>query len=224
MSQNIPRGLSIALLFISFASFAQKKSEMGFFAGSSYYLGDINPSRQFYSLIPSFGGLYRYSINPREVLRANVFYGSVKANDIDFSNLYQQNRKASFSASFIDASLLFEFNFLPVVFQPRKINLSPYTFVGIGYEIILSSSNNTGSHFAVPFGAGIKYVVNEKITVGTEWSFRKTFVDRIDGVINPGEQKYQSAINNKDWYSFAGFFITFRLFDKTGNCAVYQKK
>jgi opacity protein-like surface antigen len=224
MSQLYNRSLVFVFLFISVASFAQKRSDVGIFAGTSYYLGDINPSRQFYS--PSFavGGLFRQSLNRREVLRANLFYGSVKGNDKDFSNLYQQSRGKIFSASMVDASLLFEFNFFPVVFQPRKTTFSPYTFAGLGYEIILSSSNNTKSHFSVPFGTGLKYVVNEKLTMGVEWSFRKTFMDGIDGVTNPGEEKYQSAINNKDWYSFAGIFITFRLFDKTGNCPVYQKK
>ena len=224
MSQYYQRFLVLALLLITGTSFAQKKSDLGFFAGTSYYLGDINPAQQFYSPSFAFGGLYRLALNRREVLRANVMYGTVKGRDKDFSNLYQQLRNAAFSASIIDASLLYEFNFLPVVFQPRKINFSPYTFAGIGYEIILSSSYNTRSHFSVPFGTGIKYIVNEKVTLGIEWSFRKTFQDGIDGVPNPGEEKYQSPINNKDWYSFAGIFITFRLFDKTGNCPVYQKK
>lgn len=224
MSQYANRVLVLTLLLISVTSFGQKKSDLGFFVGTSYYLGDINPSKQFYSPSFAFGGLYRLALNRREVIRANIMYGQVKGNDKDFPNLYQQSRNASFSASMIDASVLFEFNFLPVVFQPRKINISPYTFVGIGYEIILSSSRNTKSHIAVPFGTGVKYIVNEKLTVGVEWSFRKTFQDGIDGVVNPGEKIYQSAINNKDWYSFAGIFITFRLFDKTGNCPVYQKK
>lgn len=224
MNFKLSRVLLFFFILISCSCFAQKRTDFGFFGGTSYYLGDINPARQFYSPSVSFGGIFRQSLNKREVICAHVYYGSVKGADRDFANSFQQARNASFSASMLDVNLTFEFNFFPVIFQPRVKTFSPYTFVGAGYEIILASSNNTPGHFSVPFGTGIKYVANNKITLGAEWGFRKTFMDTIDGVVNPGEEKYQSAINNKDWYSFAGIFITFRLFDKTGNCPVYQKK
>ncbi len=221
MSIYIHRFSVFIFLFVSIPSFAQVKSNLGFFVGTSYYMGDINPARQFYKPSLAVGGLYRLTINPRQAFRASVIYGSVKANAMDFSNLYLQSKAAKFSASMVDASVAFEFNFFPATFKPFQVNLSPYTFVGIGYEIILLSTYNTGHHFSVPFGTGIKYNPNKKITMGLEWSLRKTFrdADAIDGVENPG---VQSLINNKDWYSFAGFFITFRIFDRTGDCPVYQ--
>src|SRR6056297_2539546 len=42
----------LLISFSTFNSFAQRKSDMGFFAGTSYYMGDLNPGNHFYS--PSF--------------------------------------------------------------------------------------------------------------------------------------------------------------------------
>src|SRR5208283_1550638 len=98
---------------------------------------------------------------------------------------------------------------------------TPFSFVGIGYEVLLQSTYNIPNNIVVPFGIGIKYLLNKRTTVGAEWSFRKTFQNQIDGVGNPGGNQYKSILNNNDWYSYAGFFISFRLFGN-GNCAVYQ--
>jgi len=43
----------------------RKYSELGPVAGVSYYMGDLNPGRQFF--MPRFGGglVYRYNYHPR---------------------------------------------------------------------------------------------------------------------------------------------------------------
>jgi len=201
---------------------AQVKHEMGFFAGTSYYMGDINPARQFYDPSPSAGVLYKMVLNKRSALAAHAYYAQFRGNDHDFSNTYQQQRGISFSASLIDINASYEFNFLPFEFNGRKTIFSPFLFVGLGYEVMLQSKYNVPNHFSIPFGTGIKYIVSKRMTAGVEWSFRKTFLDKIDGVENPGEEKYKSSISNTDWYSFAGIFITFRLFDHSGDCPAYQ--
>jgi hypothetical protein len=218
----------IILVFISYLiifqqnSIAEKKHEGGLFVGTSYYLGEINPSRQFYAPSLAVGAMYKLSLNKRDALRIHAYYGQFRGSDRDFNNQYQQNRNVSFSASLLDINAIFEYNFLPIHFNARQRAFSPFLFVGLGYEFILQSQNNIGNHFAVPFGVGVKYLVSKKVTVGAEWSFRKTFRDNIDGLENPGETKYKSSISNTDWYSFAGFFITFRLFDHSGDCPAYR--
>jgi hypothetical protein len=87
---------------------------------------------------------------------------------------------------------------------------------------MIAASNNISNHFSVPFGLGAKYMVSQNATIGFEWGFRKTFRDNIDGVVNPGGTLDKSSTNNADWYSFAGFFITFRLFNKGKECPVYK--
>lgn len=215
------------VLFLSWFLFsiqlitAQNKIELGGFAGVSYYLGNINPTQQFYSPSIAYGGAVRYVLNDREVLRFQVNDGQLRAADRDFNNEFQQQRELLFSANLLDLNAIYEFNFLPFQYKERHHSFTPFLFVGLGFEVILQSTYNIPNHIAVPFGMGLKYLLNKRTTLGCEWSFRKTFLDQIDGVGNPGGNQYKSILNNNDWYSFAGFFISFRLFDN-GNCAVYQ--
>ena len=202
--------------------YSQKKPEIGFFGGTSYYLGDINSARQFYRSAPAFGGIMKLNLNPRYALKTGITYGQLSGRDRDFNNDYQQARNVSFSASLIEIAETGEFNFLPYKFDARKKVTSTYLFLGIAYTAFLQSSSNTGNQFTVPFGVGVKYALKKTINLGIEWGFRKTFTDGLDGVRNPGDSQYKSLINKNDWYSFAGFFITFGLFDNSGNCPVYQ--
>lgn len=215
----------LTLSFLNIFTFqivsGQRYSEMGVFGGASYYLGDINTAGQFYKPSPSVGVLYRLVLDSRQAFRSNVYYGGFQGADRDFKNDFQQNRNISFSASLLDMNVVYEFNFLPFKYSDRGTSFTPFIFGGLGYDFILQSTYNISNHFSVPFGIGLKYMISKKITVGTEWSFRKTFEDKIDGVANPGEVKQKSSLINTDWYSFAGFFISFRLFDNS-ECPVYQ--
>lgn len=212
--------LIVCVIFI-FKLPAQRYFDLGFTGGGSYYLGDINPNRHYYKLSPAFGAFLRYNLNNREAVRLSINYMSIKGDDADFNNPYQQLRKASFDASFLELSCTFEFHFLPYVIHKKENGFSPYLYGGIGYLPYIDTPDNKGTDINVPFGAGIKYSLSKKVGVGVEWGMRKTFNDYIDGIINPGGEELKSFINNNDWYSFAGFFISFRLNDKSGNCPVY---
>jgi hypothetical protein len=219
--------LIVVLLAISSqlieASPPRKKTEVGIFTGTSFYMGEINPDRLFYNPSLSFGGLFRWRLSGTYALRGQILYGQFSANDKDFNNPFQLNRNASFSSSLLDFNAIIEYNFLPFQFNERKKTFSPYLFLGVGYDFIISSSNNIiGNHFNIPFGAGIKYFLHKNIIIGAEWGFRKLLTDKADGVTNPGGNAYKSTFSNKDWYSFTGFFITFGLFGNQGDCPVYQ--
>jgi hypothetical protein len=203
---------------------AQTRKEAGFFAGTSYYIGDINPTRQFYKPSPAFGGLMKFYFNNRHCLRFTATYGQLRGSDKDFTNQFQIERNASFFATLVDIGFGYEFNFLPFNFDPRVKAFSPFLFGGLGYDFPISSPYLVSPHFSIPFGMGAKYMLSRKVTIGAEWSFRKTFQDNIDGVTSPGGQSENANLSNKDWYSFAGIFITFRLFDNYGDCPVYLQK
>lgn len=201
---------------------AQKKYfDVGAAAGVSYYLGDINPSRQFYRHSPALGAFARFNLNNREAIRLSFTYMSLSGRDADFSNVYQQNRDAFFNATFLEVSPTFEFHFLPYVTNKRENGFSPYIFGGLGYIAFAKTNGRLNNNFSVPFGAGVKYSLSKKVGVGFEWGMRKTFDDNIDTVTNPGDQNVKNSLNNNDWYSFAGFFISFRLNDNSGDCPVY---
>jgi len=89
----------LLFLFLSLSLSGQRTSDYGVFAGISSYFGDINPTRPLYAPLPAGGLFYRYNLNPREALRANLFIGGLRGNDLDFSNAFQQARAASFSGT-----------------------------------------------------------------------------------------------------------------------------
>lgn len=200
----------------------RKKTDVGIFGGSSFYMGEINPNTLFYRPALSLGGIIRWRLNDIYSIRAQAIYGQFSAYDRDFNNQYQINRNASFTSSLIDFNAAIEYNFFPLKFNERKKVISPYLFAGLGYDLILSASNNIKSHPNIPFGAGIKLLYNRRVIIGAEWGFRKLLSDNADGLTNPGGDNYKTFFSNKDWYSFTGIFITFGLFGNQGTCPVYQ--
>ena len=194
-------------------------TEGGVFAGVSYYQGDINPRKLFYNPGLSLGALVKHNFTEHHCLRFNIFYGNLKGNDLDFKNDYQQARALDFETSLLDCHIGYEFNFLPYIINRWKKAHTPYIFAALGYSFILSSSTGTAiGHASVPFGVGYKYRFNEKVAIGWEWGMRKTFNDKIDGVLNPGPDGSYRETHNNDWYSFAGVYVTFKIFEKGFAC------
>ena len=193
--------------------------DAGVFAGACYYMGDVNPRRQFYSPDLSLGAMVKYNFTENHTLRFNAFWGQLKGNDLDFKNEYQQMRAHSFETTLLDCHVGIEFNFIPYIVNRRATAHAPYIFAGVGYSLILSSTSGMAvNHATIPFGVGYKYRFSNNISVGGEWGFRKTFNDMIDGLITPGAEDSYVATHNNDWYSFAGVYITFRIFEKGTKC------
>lgn len=204
------------------AQLFQQTTDAGFFGGVSYYLGDINQRTHFYQPGMSFGALIKHNFTEHHCLRINVFYGEFSGNDSDFKNDYQQMRMQNFETTVLDCHAGYEFNFLPYIINRWKTSHTPYIFAGIGYSFVISSTtDDAANHVTIPFGVGYKYRINKTIGIGCEWGMRKTFTDKLDGVLNPGPDGSYSESHNNDWYSFAGVFVTFRIFEKRIPCPVY---
>lgn len=106
-----------------------------------------------------------------------------------------------------------------------------------------------------PFGIGFKYSLSRSVCIGGEWGLRKTFTDYLDDVsttyadpdvllaenteiamiladrrvqldLDPFEEGVQRGDSkNKDWYSFAGLFLTFKIKGKgKGTCGDFQNQ
>ncbi len=219
--------LILLLLFFGIHSLnAQRKSDIGFFAGASYYMGDINTNRQFYRPGLAIGPIYRYNFNPRTSVRFSGIWHHLEASDLDFSDPYNQARAASFSGSYIDLALMYEFNFLPYKTASRKTGYTLYIAGGPGYHLVMSSNTSTGlpadNHFTIPFSLGFKFNAGKRLSAGIEWSPRKTYNDRLDGVENISTDQQVHLVGNKDWYTFAGIFITYKIFKYREDCPTYD--
>ena len=201
-------------------------TEIGGSVGLSYYLGDINPRQQFYVPGISFGLIGKHNFTQHHCLRVAAFYGQLAGDDLDFKNEFQQKRAHNFETELLDCSIGYEFNFMPYIINRRQVVHTTYLFGGMGYSLVLSSTTDMAeNHFTVPFGAGYKYRFKNGITVGCEWSFRKTFVDTIDGLLNPGLEETLVLSHNNDWYSFACLYIAVRIYQKGNSChGIYEPK
>jgi len=220
----------ILLLFILVLSIniaiGQSKTELGVALGTSYYQGDINNSKLFYSPSMSYGLMLKYNLNNHLTTSLRGSYAKLRGNDNDFDDPENQLRGASFSTSLIDVSALVEFNFLPYnssgYIKKNKNRFTPFIFIGIGGNYIFGSGGFENP-ITIPFGLGIKYNIFERLTLGFEWSYRKTFNDQIDGVINVQDDNNTPVIHNDDWYSFCGVFVTYKLFRDKFDCPTYNK-
>lgn len=213
--------LGILFFAIGNSAFSQTKAELGFFGGVSYYLGDINPQKQFYSNSVALGGIYRYNFNSRYALRAGMLFSGLKGEDKDFNNSYQKARGASFKTDLVDLSLQVEFNFQPF-WSPKKAKsqtLVPYVTGGIGYI----APSSTSSSFTIPMGVGVKTNLTGRWTAALEWSFRKTFTDDLDHLDDPNNLNTSSLMHNNDWASFFGVMISYKLFPDNEECHSYDR-
>jgi hypothetical protein len=195
--------------------------EAGIFGGTSYYIGDINRSMLFHNLSPAAGGIIKYNFNEHYSLRTNFNYGRIGADDIKIQDILHQTRNASFINNFYDFSIQGEFNFQPFRATIFTRPVSTYITAGLAYTFTSSASHHSTGFLNLPFGAGIKYGLNRRVTLGMEWILKKSFTDNIDGVKSFGQFNSPSLVHNNDWVSLAGIFVTIRPFERRGDCPVY---
>ena len=197
----------------------QRKSDYGVFAGVSSYLGDINPNRLLYSPLPAGGIFYRYNLNPRQALRANLFIGGLRANDLDFNNSFQQARDSSFSGIVGELVVQFEFNFFPYSTEGKLWDYTPYLAAGTGIAFVNTKTFTTIPVF--PFSMGFKINIYKNMGLEAEYGFRKTFYDNFDGLKDLVAPSDYGLIHNNDWYSFAGVAVTWKFFTRLAGCPAY---
>lgn len=215
------RIIIVFIFFISIPSYSQKESDLGFAIGTSYYMGDINPTIPFYSPSINLGVTYRYNLNKRYVVKGEINYLKLQGNGADFTNLYQKSLRA-FNANIYDLAVQFEFNFLPVKFTERKFSFSPFVSSGLAVAFILNSSYTKSVNFVFPAALGFRLTIGKKWSTGIQWNFRYMFRDDLDGIENPINPSQRTAYFNNDWYSFAGIFLTYKVFDFGNECPAYE--
>lgn len=212
------------VLLTSFNVSAQKNADIGFFAGTSYYMGDLNTTVHY--AMPSFaaGPIYRHNFNERNSLRAHAFYHGLNYDAGVFSGYIDAVQRRDYHPKFVDLGLDFEFNWKPYKTAHRKTKASPYVFAGIGYNFFVFHDGNTNlqPHVTLPFGFGYKVNVGKWLSAGLEASARKAFSDRVDGITNPPLEDVIAPFGNNDWYFFTGVFVTYKFFKFWEDCPTYD--
>ena len=178
-----------------------RQRELGFFAGGSYYLGDLNPRLHFFNSHVAGGIYFRYSTNYRYAFRFSYNYGSISANDANSGEADQRERNLRFKSHLHELSSVAEFNFVEYRIGHDKHRFTMFIFAGLGafyfnpkadigygYESLRTYKTEGQSkayrayQLSIPFGLGLKWNMGEKWGMGVEWGPRRTFTDYLDDV------------------------------------------
>jgi len=223
------------LIVLPFAK-GQTKLEGGPFIGVSWYNGDLNPGKQFFNIEPAFGGIIRYCVNDRIAFRGGVLLAGI-SGDYPQDNIYLPTSSEGtyeFSKELVDLTAMLEINLFSFDHPTKKESIfTPYLSLGLGSTFYERHAEDNGNHnekptfvLSLPFGAGVKWKVNDWMNLGAEWTLRKMFVDDLDvkghdniiSASNPLGFNDPSFTHNNDWYSVVGIYATFNLYSRRDKC------
>jgi hypothetical protein len=88
--------------------------------------------------------------------------------------------------------------------------------LGLG-GVVASSAGKTNFSFVLPMGIGVKYKLKERLNLGLEFTMRKEFSDKIDGLSDLNGVKHTFA-KNTDWYSFTVLSLTYEFSKRCTKC------
>ncbi|NLH33695.1 MAG: hypothetical protein GX470_07175 [Lentimicrobium sp.] len=188
--------------------------DIGIFGGGSYYLGELNPGRQFLMTNPAYGGLIRFNLNDRMAFRGELIHGVVSGDDAVSKE--NELRNLRFTSTINELSILFEFNYLEYFTGSQIHYFSPFLYCGpalftfnpkakfrnewillrdIGTEGQMINENDNRYNlisFAFAFGIGFRYSFSHRLGFTAEWGMRKTFTDYLDDI----SKNYYVDFNN----------------------------
>jgi hypothetical protein len=225
MLPGIKSHLVVALLFTlvitTCAGQIRQRSEVGIGLGTFNYTGDLVQNYNFKFSKPAFTVFYRNNVSKVISFRASITAGKLGASDAAAPiDAFAVKRNASFDIFLMEISGVYEYHFLDWRDNKRRLRFTPYLFAGLGLFTISGVPNKTEQYsnvqLGIPFGGGIKYVINPKYYLSLEFGVRKTFFDYLDNISDsdPSFKNYQYG--NKfdyDTYYFLGVTITKTFYD-----------
>ncbi len=227
MKMRFKLSFFIGLVFLCSFGFAQNV-DIGLMAGTSYYLGEINPGTPVLNQPkPSIGLFYRKNFNKRYALRYGLNYGKLAATEKHRSTDNSSYRHLSFSSDLWEGYGLLEFNFIPYQINNRATSRStPYIFIGMAAFRVKPETRGRNIEsetslisVSIPFGVGMKFNLAGNMGFGIEWGMRKTFTDEIDGVSESYRDGYQLGNSkNNDWYSIIGLVLNYKILTHKDRC------
>lgn len=211
----------VLLVFTLFVNIVQAeaqnvyKAEVGFAGGGAWYLGDLNEVF-FANERPMIGLFIKRIINGHYAIKLQAESGEI---GIPETNNPSTIRNQSITDLQVTGEFNF-FNFRSKSYEPYASDVSPYIFLGIGTSLF-----NGNIAASIPFGAGVKLKLSERINLGAYWSMDKVLSDNLDGVDNPLGLN-EGFWNNRDWYSTTMLYISFNLFKICVPCrnGIYNDK
>jgi hypothetical protein len=206
---------------VSLPAFSQlsQRSEVGAGLGTFNYTGDL--TRTYNITQSKFAATVFYRANISKVIsfRTSLTGGKIGATEKPI-DAFAAKRAASFNLFLLEASTVFEYHFLNWRDDVRRLRFTPYLFAGMGlFGISGNQSKNapySNVQMAIPFGGGMKYVINPKYYLSFEVGIRKTFFDYLDN-ISDGNTQFKNyrygSFTDTDNYFFTGLTLTYTFYD-----------
>lgn len=198
-----------------------QRTEIGFGLGAFNYTGDLVRTYHLAFSKPAATVIYRSNISTVISFRASLTGGKIGASDLRKPiDAFTKQRAASFNLFLMEASTGFEYHFLNWRDDVKRLRFTPYLFAGFGLFGISGNQQKSAPYsnvqISIPFGGGIKYVVNPKYYLAFEFGIRKTFFDYLDN-ISDGDTAYKNyqygSPSDYDNYFFTGITLTYTFYD-----------
>lgn len=195
------------VLFASVSFYGQRHA-IGPYFGTSYYLGDLMPTRHFGIPSLNYGAIYRYNApNNRISVRLAAHHGKVVGKS-EFNRKNLRYKNLDFFSPLTNFDMGIEINFLKYDTESDRNNFTPYIFGGLSvfkfnpqvefqgrvYELQPLGTEGQGltaypdrkpyklMSWSIPFGGGIKFQLGKIVSLGLDWTVHKTFTDYLDDV------------------------------------------
>lgn len=198
-----------------------QRSEVGFGLGVFNYTGDLVRTYNLATSKPAATVFYRSNISQVVSLRTSITGGKIAANDMRKPiDAFAAKRAASFDLFLLEGAATFEYHFLNWKDDKRRLRFTPYLFAGAALFGISGVQQKNAEYsnvqMAIPFGGGMKYVINPKYYIAFEVGIRKTFFDYLDNISgeDPAFKNYKYGnVFDTDNYFFTGITLTYTFYD-----------
>lgn len=190
-------------LLLPISLFAQNW-HASFHFGLANYQGDLQEKSFTFKQSRLVGGVgVRYDLSEHLIARTHVRFSNLRADDAKNKKASLKTRNLNFETKLFEWELGAQYNLFslndkwwtPYVFAGGALfHFKPNTTDNAGSRIFLQPLSTEGqgflpgkknyklTQFAIPFGIGAEYALNEDMRVGLELGYRKTFTDYIDDV------------------------------------------
>lgn len=185
---------------------AQSRWAVQLSGGVSNYQGDIQDKRfTLQNGKTSFGIGANYDLTPHLQLRGGLTFLKISGDDKESQKPDLIKRNLNFASNIAEGHVGIEYHILDL----SRHRLSPYLFTGVAvfhfnpytYDSVnqkhylqplrtegqgLTGNENNSPYkktqLSIPLGIGIRWAISDKIAIGYEIGFRKTFTDYLDDV------------------------------------------
>ena len=198
--------ITILLSTLLFGTTQAQYFETGIILGAASYFGDLqNGEMESSEYNPALGAFVRYNLTKNFSVSGHLLQTRVSGDDDNSTLITNQRRNLSFRSDVYELGLVGEFNLVPFNIPAGK-KASPYIFAGIsgfyfnpqaqyrGEWIDLQPIGTEGQgretygerygliNAAIPFGAGFRFAVSNRVNIALSFGVRYTFTDYLDDV------------------------------------------